>query len=216
MSFRKPARRSRPEPMIGLRERKKIEKERAIRGAARILFTAKGYEGTTLREVAQLADVGFGTISAYANDKAGLLAMLFVEELKSLPPSFSGPLERRSILDQITEAFRPLYGFWARNPALSRIVLPQMEFYQDNPFAETILQRRREVESDLTNWLERARSAGRLVDTTDVVQAAQTIFAIYTSSVRKWILSDPLDVGAGVRELRYLLELPLKAIITGG
>jgi AcrR family transcriptional regulator len=199
---------------IGLRERKKLEKEHAIRNAARTLFTAKGYDATTLREVAELADVGFGTVFAYANDKAGLLAMLFVDDLKSLPPSFGRAIGKRPILDQLTESFEALYEFWAKSPELSRIVLPQMEFYQPNPFAETILQRRQEIKSDLTKWLAQARLAGRIRRDVEPAQAAQMIFAIYTSSLREWILVEPLKIAAGVRRLRYLLELPLQAVVT--
>ncbi len=69
-----------------LRERNKAEKAQLIKEAARQLFSQNGYEATTMRDVAALADVGFGTISAYATDKAGLLAMLFVEDLEHLPP----------------------------------------------------------------------------------------------------------------------------------
>ncbi|MDF3086763.1 TetR family transcriptional regulator, partial [Burkholderia sola] len=38
---------------LGLRERNKLEKAFLIRQAARELFLAKGYEATTLREVAK-------------------------------------------------------------------------------------------------------------------------------------------------------------------
>ena len=201
-------------PPLGLRERKKLEKEHAIRDAARKLFTAKGYAATTLREVAELADVGFGTVFSYSNDKAGLLAMLFVDDLKNLSPSFGDSVGKRPVLDQIVDGFENLYGFWAKTPELSRIVLPQMEFYEPNPFAETILQRRQELKSDLSNWVKRAQAAGRVHIDVDAVQAAQTFFAIYTSSLREWILSEPIKVATGTKRLRYLLEIPVRAIVT--
>ena len=99
----------RPAPKLGLRERNKQAKERLIREAARALFVEKGFEATTLRAVADKADVGFGTVFAYANDKAGLLAMVFVEELKALPPLFSGG-HRAAIIDELVEGLGHLLG----------------------------------------------------------------------------------------------------------
>src|SRR5450830_1162396 len=109
---------------LSLRERNKLNKAQVIRDASRRLFFEKGYEATTLREVAALADVGFGTVSAYATDKAGLLAMLFVEDLDHLPALFDESDSKNEVLDQLLEAFAHLYAFWARSAELSRIVLP--------------------------------------------------------------------------------------------
>lgn len=81
---------------LGLRARNRLSKEAAIRKAATRLFLEKGYEATTLREVAEAADVGFGTVFNYANDKAGLLAMVFVNQLRGIPPLGSTTARRAS------------------------------------------------------------------------------------------------------------------------
>jgi AcrR family transcriptional regulator len=197
----------------GLRERKKAEKAHLIRAAARQLFLTKGYEDTTLREVAALADVGFGTVSAYATDKAGLLAMLYVEELEHLPPLFGEIDPQSALLDQLIAIFMRLYAFWAKAPALSRIVLPQMEFYNSNPFTEQILQRRQQVQADLATWLGQWQALGRVAAGVDTTQAAMTIFYVYTSALREWITSEPLALDAGARKLAYLLAIPVRAIM---
>ena len=78
-------------------------------GSVHRLFIELGYEATTLRQVAEAADVGFGTVFAYAADKAGLLAMVFVERLKALPPLFetlmqADPLDRTAAGRSRTDA----------------------------------------------------------------------------------------------------------------
>lgn len=197
---------------LGLRERNKLEKAFLIRQAARELFLSKGYEATTLREVAQRADVGFGTVFSYAVDKPGLLAMVFVEDLQHLPPLFDHP-EDRPLREQAVAAFMKLYEFWSRTPALSREVLPQMEFYRSsNPFTEAIVQRRSELKSSLANWLKTCAKQKRLATQIDPVVAADTIFAIFTSALREWIANEPLDLDAGKQQLARLLELPFRAI----
>jgi AcrR family transcriptional regulator len=200
----------------GLRERKKSEKARLIRDAARHLFLTRGYEATTLRDVAALADVGFGTVSAYATDKAGLLAMLFVDDLRQLPPLFGAADAADDLAAQLTDTFMQLSAFWARSPELSRIVLPQMEFYNSNPFTEQIMQRRRQVQAELAAWLAQCRDAGRVRRDVDTEQAAATIFSIYTSALRDWITNEPVVLERGRERLAWLLALPVAAIATAG
>lgn len=196
----------------GLRERKKAEKAQLIRDAARHLFFTKGYEATTLREVAALADVGFGTVSAYAVDKAGLLAMLFVDDLEQLPPLFNKIDADAGLLDQLTDSFMKLYKFWAKSPELSRIVLPQMEFYNSNPFTEAILKRREQLQTALAGWLKQWQQQGRIATGIDTDQAAATLFAIYTSALRGWITQEPLVLAQGRKRLAYLLAFPVEAL----
>jgi AcrR family transcriptional regulator len=196
----------------GLRERKKLEKAQLIRDASRHLFMTRGYEATTLRDVAALADVGFGTVSAYATDKAGLLAMLFVEDLQHLPPLFGSTDFEGGLLGQIAGTFSKLYEFWARNPELSRIVLPQMEFYNSNPFTDAILKRRQQLQADLALWLAACQDAGHVIRGADCTQAAATLFSIYTSALRDWITQDRVDVEEGRARLAYLLTIPVAAI----
>jgi AcrR family transcriptional regulator len=200
-------------PRPGLRERKKSEKARLIRDAARELFLTRGYEATTLRDVAALADVGFGTVSAYATDKAGLLAMLFVDDLEHLPPLFGPADAGLDLTAQLTDTFMQLSAFWARSPELSRIVLPQMEFYNSNPFTEQIMQRRRQMQSDLRAWLAACQQAGRVRGDVDTEQAAATLFSIYTSALRDWITNEPIELARGRERLAWLLALPVAAIV---
>jgi AcrR family transcriptional regulator len=195
-----------------LRERNKAEKAQLIKEAARQLFTQKGYEATTMREVAALADVGFGTISSYATDKAGLLAMLFVEDLEQLPPLFEEFTEGVSVLDQLVVGFTRLYTFWARSPELSRIVLPQMEFYNSNPFTEQIRRRRQQLQAQLGQWLGQGKTSKHIQQKVDTEQAAATLFAIYTSALRDWIVQQPMELDEGRERLRFLLEIPVNAI----
>ena len=61
------------EARLGLRERNKAEKLQRIRKAARALFIKRGYDDTTMRDIAKRAEVGFGTLFTYASDKRAFL-----------------------------------------------------------------------------------------------------------------------------------------------
>jgi AcrR family transcriptional regulator len=70
---------------------------RAILGAARAMFAARGYEGTTIRAVAARADVDASMVMRYFQSKAGLFTAavtldLRVPDLRSVPASGRGEL----------------------------------------------------------------------------------------------------------------------------
>lgn len=196
-------------PRPGRRERNRAAKQTLIREAARRLFVAHGYEATTLRAVAEEADVGFGTVFAYASDKAGLLAMVFVEELKALPPLF--PADRAptgDLLGEVIDGLAPLYRFWATIPSLSGQVLQQLEFPGGNPHLGIILARRAQARQELRDWLGRQALPPGIV----AGDAADTLWAIYTAAVREWSATAPADPAAGLAHLRRLMALPIRAL----
>lgn len=199
-------------PALSLRERNKAHKEFAIRDAARRLFIEHGYQETTLREVAQAADVGFGTVFAYASDKAGLLAMVFVEELKAIPPLFQRTSRSKAPLDELVVALGKLITFWAKIPSLSQHVLQQMEFFAGNPHMDVIVARREQSRRELAEWIERLQGEGRIVKRFKADEVADTLFAIYTSAVREWSATTPSDVPGGIKRLRRLMKLPMAAL----
>ena len=60
----------------GRRERAKADKRARILAAARALFEERGFERTSMSEVARAADVAQGTVFQYAATKAELLMMV--------------------------------------------------------------------------------------------------------------------------------------------
>ncbi|MGH3297084.1 MAG: TetR family transcriptional regulator [Trebonia sp.] len=73
---------------------------RAILGAARAMFAARGYEGTTIRAVAARADVDASMVIRYFGSKAGLFTAAVTMDLRvpglgSVPASDRGELLAR-------------------------------------------------------------------------------------------------------------------------
>src|SRR5277367_4078990 len=67
--------------VVGRAERNKRDKRARIVAAARELFRTKGFEQTTTSQIAELADVGKGTLFFHARSKDELLVMVFQEEM---------------------------------------------------------------------------------------------------------------------------------------
>lgn len=64
---------------MGLRETNKQDKRERLSRAAHELFSEQGFDATTMRQIAERAGIGVGTIFLYARDKQGLLFLLFSE-----------------------------------------------------------------------------------------------------------------------------------------
>lgn len=74
--------------MAGLRERKKVETERRLETAALELFLEKGYDATTIDEIAQAADVSVRTLYRYFPSKDALLFDQFTPTLQAVLDAF--------------------------------------------------------------------------------------------------------------------------------
>ncbi|MDH7794021.1 MULTISPECIES: helix-turn-helix domain-containing protein [unclassified Beijerinckia] len=198
------------QPPIGLRERRKAEKLAAIRGAARHLFTTHGFHETPMREVARIADVGFGTVSAYASDKVGLAAMLFVEDLDQLNDLFTTIDPTGPLLDQVIANFSRTFRFWATKPELSRVVLPKLG-NADNPYVEKIMQRRATMRAALIAWLYQFKQHGVIASGCNLEQAAELLFTLYIGCVNEWLGAGETVIESGIERMRYLMEIPVLA-----
>src|SRR5512144_979924 len=77
----------------GLRAPNKLDKLRRIKEAAQTLFVAKGFDETTMREIAVRAGVGIGTIFLYARDKRDLLFLTINEPLEHITQQAEGAVD---------------------------------------------------------------------------------------------------------------------------
>jgi AcrR family transcriptional regulator len=66
-----------PKPKPSRRERSKADKMRRILAAGEKLFSKQGFDGTTVQQIADEADVAVGTLFLYISDKSELLLRVF-------------------------------------------------------------------------------------------------------------------------------------------
>lgn len=207
--------RSRPEsvpaaraPAAGRRERKKNDKLRRIKQAAWDLFTSKGFDDATTREIAAAADVGLGTVFVYAANKRDLLFLIANEGLDEVARKAEAAVQPSApFLDNLTNVFRHHYEFFARQPAVSRLVLREMTFYdagaQARPFQET-----RDSLINLLARIVRHAQDDKMIACDEAPEfIGWAIFCIYQVELRHWITSDNPDVPAGLSRLRRALVL---------
>ncbi len=97
-----------PAKRPGLRERKHLRTQRAIRQAALTLFTKQGYDNTTIEQIADLAEVAPATFFRYFPGKADVvlnfhdaLVQALWEEIVRRPPEESDFLAIKNAIKQM-------------------------------------------------------------------------------------------------------------------
>jgi TetR/AcrR family transcriptional regulator, cholesterol catabolism regulator len=189
----------------GRRERKKLEVRDRIRGAALELFREKGYEATTVEEIAERADVAKGTFFNYYARKDALVAAQAEEMMEELAEEL-GPRETwpGSAREQILRWFMALGSYVERDPEVTKEMMIEnlRSFWlRRDPTPE------QEAFEEVTRGVLRAAmERGELPSTMEVPIAAKLLEAAYITTIVDWLK-------AGTPGERYREELTKKVDI---
>ena len=202
-----------PAAVLGQRERNKLDKLRRIKDAARKLFVAKGFDDTTTREIALRASVGIGTLFVYAENKRDLLFLIVNEELEKIEQMAEATIEETaSLLDNLLRVARIHYEFFAQQPALSRLILREMAFYESGTQARRF-QRTRERLIDLLGRITAAAMAQKTILVSEEPRfIGWTVFAVFQVELRRWLSNDDPNLQQGLRTLERALRLVIAGL----
>ncbi|MFI8778625.1 helix-turn-helix domain-containing protein [Brachybacterium paraconglomeratum] len=161
-----------PSAALGRRERAKAEKRARILAAARALFEERGFERTSMSEVARAADVAEGTVFQYAATKVELLMMVVdalwgAHEHATTAPSlsaFAAPAAPGTATaggetaDRIAELISPLVTAMRRWPELATWVAREILFGADMPHRRRVLDHVDRLEEQIAARLQDGRA----------------------------------------------------------
>ncbi len=203
-----------PRP-LGLRERNKLDKLRRIKDAARRLFIAKGFDDATMREIALRAGVGLGTLFLYAENKRDLLFLIINEELEAVTQKAEGEIDAAAaLIDNLLAVARLHYEFFGRQPALSRLVLREMAFYDSGAQAGSF-QKTRERLIGLFGTIVDLAARRKSIASPETPQfIGWTIFCIFQVELRRWLSNDVSELDTGLQALERALTLLVNGIKT--
>lgn len=174
------------EPAIGRRERKKLDVHRRIRRAAAQLFHEKGYEATTVEEIAERADVAKGTFFNYFPRKDALLEALAVDMLEELLAEL-GPVDgwQGTAREQLLHLFLEVGELAARDPALSKVmIIENMRNWWLHTEEEPIEQ---EFRGLMRAVLTRGQARGEISPEIDLEAGAKLLDAAYVTTMVEWL-----------------------------
>ncbi len=191
--------------------RKSQQTTSRILDAARALFEARGYEATTIRDIAEAADVGVGTVMLRGGDKQALLQAVWRRD--TMPVVEGAIASVRSpcgeLVDEVMALFEPLIMHYATQPSLARVVISALPTLQ----GEAMVAHR----ADLMRLLDalcvvivRAQGAQRLVADVPPMQLAQLLFTLYYGALMAMVSplssASPQAASASLRAQLALLQ----------
>ena len=189
-------------PTDGLRARNKLDKLRRIKEAARSLFIAKGFDDTTMREIAVRADVGLGTIFLYAKDKRDLLFLTINEPLQHITQQAEAAVDPKApLIDNLLAVAKLHYRFFGEQPALARLALREMIFYDSGTQAASFQKTRERLIRLFGRTIELAIANSEVAPSEPSLFAGWTLFCIFQVELRRWLTSDITNLGTGLDRL---------------
>jgi TetR/AcrR family transcriptional regulator, cholesterol catabolism regulator len=197
---------------LGLRERKKQETAERIYRTALNLFSERGYDATTVEEIAQAAEVAKGTFFNYFPTKDAVLSyaghrqMQLVNDAMARDPAF----EERSVYEQLTLVFDTLAAGIQDDREAMRVV--SLEVYRSvSAFSDTTSSARLLYEL-LLEIVRRGQERGEL--RAGIAEPAESmallVMAAYFYTFFAWLELD--DPPALALMLRVHLDLLLQGM----
>lgn len=174
----------------GLRERNKREKRTRILEAARDLFSEKGFEAATTREIAARAGVGAGTLFTYARDKRELMYLVFREQIEATQErAFADVPAGRPLVDQLMHVFGHYFDAYDADRGLALDFLRQRfhVFLDAGDAGEEMTSVTLSFLDGLGRLIEDARDREELRTDFRPVIAAMNFFSIYLLVVDSWL-----------------------------
>ncbi|MEW6300663.1 MAG: TetR/AcrR family transcriptional regulator [Thermodesulfobacteriota bacterium] len=194
-------------PALGRVERNKRDKRNRILRAARELFRRKGFHQTTTSEIAELADVGKGTLFLYAHSKEDLLVQCFQEDVgRSIERAFA-TVPQAPFLDQVMHVFGVMIEQNRRDMELARVFVKEMAFVTGD--RQGINEVVGGFFKQMTALIERAQQRGEITGEVSASVLARNLFALYFSRLLNWLGWGAPSPEASKPSLRQMIETQL-------
>lgn len=171
--------------MAGIREQKKAETRKAIIESAVQLFSAKGFEKTSIEDIAKNAGIGKATVYTYFAAKSDIFLTHCDDELEEAFAALKKPeQEGITLLDQLVEFFMLKFTFVTQNHEFGRQLLREMVFPKE------INQKAKEHDQRYFNFLEdvfrAAQNRGELAENQDLFLLTVHFFSLYLGVLAGW------------------------------
>lgn len=172
--------------MASIREKKKQQTRQAIMQAAIKLFSKKGFEKTSIEELAKAAGIGKGTIYSYFQTKTDILHAFCEDELEDLHHELTTNADKEiPILKQMVAIYMSEFRHITENREFARLFMQETVFPRD-----VDLDRHLEHENGyfklLFPLLEKAQERGELRKDIELLHITGHFYGLYLLLVSAW------------------------------
>ena len=180
---------NRTSPQLSRRERKKRATKQAIYDVAVACFIERGYDDTTIDEIAEAVDIARATFFNYYPSKIAILHEIAAEALDYARRIFEREFnnESASIRDKLRRSVRRFASIVERNPRYYQTVfLDAMSTQTGSIKANQDIAKK--LIDGLTQHLHKARLQGELDSSLEPGQLAEIFTGIYVYTIFSYIL----------------------------
>lgn len=171
-------------------ERKLADKRRRILGAARHLFGRRSFTETSMRQIADGADVAVGTLYRYFSDKVAIAEALSTEDLELESRHAFATLPEGGVHQQLMYVFGAFFAHHRADVGLARLVVKELSLADDEGSAQRE-QRFMELFIQLTSLVEAAKGSGELAPDVAAFDVAVNAFGLYYFYLVGWLSGQP-------------------------
>ena len=200
-----------PDQTAGM-TRRAMAKQRTrqrLLNAARRLFTSRGYEAATIRDIAAEADLSTGAVFASFTDKADLFNAVIIADAEALFESMVAVEDKGSSAETLLSLLSLGYDQHQEQLALMRAALG-FSWVRDSEHETHYRRVARQVLNRLSEVLDAGIARGELSADLDVALTSEMLLDIYMANYRKAIF-EGWDVGM----LRARLETQITVLLAG-
>jgi len=153
---------------------------------ARLHFERQGFEGASIRGIAEEAGVASGTVLLHFGDKASLLHAALHDHLEaaigqSLRASSRGRLSLR-----LSAVVQPFYAYYEARPRLSRVLLRE-SLLAKPPWRERFAEQAQRVTRHVVGLAKQAQAKGELDADTNAEVFATAFASFYYFALIGWV-----------------------------
>jgi len=186
-------------------ERKKAKTKEMIYETALQLFMEKGFEHTTVDEIAAKADIAKGTFFNYFPRKEAVLmhmAELRMQQLyRNMPDILDGETSARGRIEKMMHIFGKINE---KEKSLTRVVVLETLKNYAAAMAPEEKEKYMQFPHLLRDILRQGQERGEIRAWIDVDIAARTLELIYMSTLLEWLDEDQCLVEALLKKTKYL------------
>lgn len=190
----------------------KMKTRDALIAAAKQLFTERGYEDATVRDIAAAAGMSTGAVFANFQDKADLFEAVLDQDASRLADTMSkvAGLPDQNVRERLLTVLAAGYAFHLNQlPLLQAEIAEGWRQTAQKPLPSR--KRTRQMIAIVTDVLRKAATSGELSREIDSELAADLIWQAYLSNY-KLAVYDGFDLDALTERLERQLDIVLTAL----
>lgn len=193
------------------RARRKEQTLRRIEEAGWSLFTTRGYEATSTREIADAADIAAGTLFNYFPEKRSLLIHLMQQRIDEAMHRGFDTLAGSSLEEDLTHVLDVLTQCYAKERRLSRVFVKELLFTDGQQRAESAAWTF-ELVKRIAGLIRTAQRRGELDPAVDPLEAGQQLFSAHYFGLVTWLGGTIPSRAAHQEQVQASLRLLLRGL----